>query len=399
MSRVMPRRFIGDQDSKPVARPNVLGFDELIGQAQAIRQLCEFGQLYASKNQVADHILLVGAEGMGKRTLARAFAERYSASSEFVETDFKKIERRSDLTAILTAVEPGESLCAAGLHALRKPDIQEILEDCLTHFACDLLIGKGPRARVHRMNLQHFCCLATAPRLSDCAPELLRCFGLHVQLTGYSTSELTQIAIRIAGAHGLSLSEEVAGQVVSVGLESPGEIASLVKRLARLKAGELTAEETPRLLEVLGLAVQSFSGSTASGDCDFLSGTDFEKLVSNLLTRMGFRAELTKASGDGGVDVVATLRKPLIGGRYLIQCKRFAGDSLVGSAIVREFYRALVADQKAVKGILITTSGFTAQAQEFARNLPIELVDGVQLRILLAEYGCESASSATRSDF
>jgi len=82
---------------------------------------------------------------------------------------------------------------------------------------------------------------------------------------------------------------------------------------------------------------------------DELSGIEFEGLITRLLERMGFQAEMTKASGDGGIDVVATLDQPLTGGRYLIQCKRYSPDSLVGSATVREFYGALTADRRAPK--------------------------------------------------
>jgi len=118
-----------------------------------------------------------------------------------------------------------------------------------------------------------------------------------------------------------------------------------------------------------------------------LSGINFEKLIAALLNKMGFITEVTKASGDGGVDIEAMLDRPIIGGRYLFQCKRFAADNLIGSPTVREFYGALVADRKAVKGILITTSGFTPQAREFAANLHIELIDGIGLAQLLQEYG------------
>ena len=117
-----------------------------------------------------------------------------------------------------------------------------------------------------------------------------------------------------------------------------------------------------------------------------LSGIDFEKLIAALLSKIGFVAVITKASGDGGVDIEATLDKPIIGGRYLFQCKRFAPDNLIGSPTVREFYGALVADRKAVKGILITTSGFTPQAREFAANLHIELIDGNGLAQLVREH-------------
>jgi tetratricopeptide (TPR) repeat protein len=124
---------------------------------------------------------------------------------------------------------------------------------------------------------------------------------------------------------------------------------------------------------------------------DALSGIEFEGLITQLLERMGFRAEMTKASGDGGVDIVATLDQPVSGGRYLIQCKRYAPDSLVGAATVREFYGALTADQRAVKGILITTSRFTAQAKEFASPLPMELIEREQLQSLLEEHGLHAS--------
>lgn len=123
------------------------------------------------------------------------------------------------------------------------------------------------------------------------------------------------------------------------------------------------------------------------GSLDTLSGIEFERLISVLLERMGFCAAMTKASGDGGVDVVATLDRPLVRGRYLIQCKRYAPDCPVGAAAVREFYGALTADRNAVKGILITTSGFTAQALEFAQGSPVELIARDGLQRLLAEYG------------
>lgn len=122
-------------------------------------------------------------------------------------------------------------------------------------------------------------------------------------------------------------------------------------------------------------------------DLDSLSGEDFENLIAQLLTRMGFDAEVTKVTGDGGVDIVATLDQPITGGRFLIQCKRYARESPVGAAAVREFYGALIADRLASKGILITTSSFTAQAESFARGSPIELIGRNQLEKLLAKHG------------
>jgi len=101
---------------------------------------------------------------------------------------------------------------------------------------------------------------------------------------------------------------------------------------------------------------------------------------------MEFRAEMTKATGDGGIDIVAVLDKPILGGKYLFQCKRYAPDNLVGASTVRDFYGAVTAD-KAVKGILITTSDFTAQARESAERVGLELINLGRLQDLFAQYG------------
>ena len=142
-----------------------------------------------------------------------------------------------------------------------------------------------------------------------------------------------------------------------------------------------------RSFPAYGYSVGGNAGvNPAQPDISQLSGIQFEELVLGLLQKMGFSAVMTRATGDGGIDIEATLERPIVGGRYLIQCKRFAPEFQVGSAAVREFYGAVIADRKAVKGILITTSGFTAQALNFAGALPIELIDGTQLGELLSQY-------------
>jgi restriction system protein len=52
---------------------------------------------------------------------------------------------------------------------------------------------------------------------------------------------------------------------------------------------------------------------------------------------------------------------------------------------VRDFYGAVTAD-RAVKGILITTSDFTAQAKEFGQRVGLELIGGKELQHLMLEY-------------
>ena len=98
---------------------------------------------------------------------------------------------------------------------------------------------------------------------------------------------------------------------------------------------------------------------------------------------MGFATEGRKPSADGGVDMVAVSTQPLLSGRYIVQCKRYSHS--VSSPIIRDLY-GVVMSERANKGILITTSTFTSDAVEFARDKPIELIDGDSLLGLLERY-------------
>ncbi len=116
---------------------------------------------------------------------------------------------------------------------------------------------------------------------------------------------------------------------------------------------------------------------------DTLSGVEFERVCKRLLENMGFTVETTKASGDGGIDLIGYNTQPLLSGKYIIQCKRYAGS--VGEPIIRDLY-GVVTSERANKGILITTGHFTKSAISFAENKPIELIDGAQLKILIEQY-------------
>jgi hypothetical protein len=98
---------------------------------------------------------------------------------------------------------------------------------------------------------------------------------------------------------------------------------------------------------------------------------------------MGFSIEGRKKAADGGIDIIVVSSEPLVSGRYIVQCKRYT--SSVSSPIVRDLY-GVVNAANANKGILITTSSFTSDAIEFARDKPIELIDGPKLTDLLHKH-------------
>lgn len=115
-----------------------------------------------------------------------------------------------------------------------------------------------------------------------------------------------------------------------------------------------------------------------------LTPTAFEELVTNLFTRMGLDAKLTRSSRDGGVDCVAYDPRPVLGGKVVIQAKRYRHT--VGVSAVRDLYGTML-NEGANKGILVTTAGYGPDAFKFAQDKPIELIDGGNLLYMLEQHG------------
>lgn len=114
-----------------------------------------------------------------------------------------------------------------------------------------------------------------------------------------------------------------------------------------------------------------------------LSSSEFESLITNLFQRMGLETKLTQASRDGGVDCVAFDLRPIVGGKVIIQAKRY--KNTVGVSAVRDLF-GTVHNEGASKGILVTTSGYGTASFEFAKGKPIELIEGGNLLYLLKEH-------------
>jgi restriction system protein len=114
-----------------------------------------------------------------------------------------------------------------------------------------------------------------------------------------------------------------------------------------------------------------------------LTPSEFESLITNLFEQMGLDTKLTQASRDGGVDCVAYDARPILGGKVVIQAKRY--KNTVGVSAVRDLFGTMQ-NEGATKGILVTTSGYGQASHDFANGKPLELIDGGNLLYLLQEH-------------
>lgn len=118
-----------------------------------------------------------------------------------------------------------------------------------------------------------------------------------------------------------------------------------------------------------------------------LNPFEFENLVSNLFGLIGFQTKQTRSTKDSGVDAIAYDPRPILGGKVVIQAKRY--KNVVGVAVVRDLYGTMI-NEGASKGILVTTSHYGSDAYDFARDKPIELIDGGGLLYFLGEQGIKA---------
>ena len=152
------------------------------------------------------------------------------------------------------------------------------------------------------------------------------------------------------------------------------------------------ADETPE--ESVESAYQAIRADLAKELLEQVKASSpafFEQLVVDLLVKMGYggtRSDAGQAigkSGDGGIDGI--IKEDRLGLDIVyIQAKRWEGT--VGRPEIQKFAGALQG-QRAKKGVFITTSGFTKDAEEYAGRLDskIILIDGTRLADFMIDFG------------
>lgn len=133
---------------------------------------------------------------------------------------------------------------------------------------------------------------------------------------------------------------------------------------------ELTKRQNRKLLD-------SQTGIDSVRELDW---KEFEWLLGEAFRRQGFTVEPAGGAGpDGGVD----LRLRRAGQLTLVQCKHWR-EWQVGVKVVRELL-GVVTSEGAAGGMVASSGRFTLEAVDFAKQNPIELIDGAQLAKMIGE--------------
>jgi holliday junction DNA helicase RuvB len=172
-------------------RPKKLS--EYIGQNKVKQNLEIFMEAAKKRKEPIEHVLLYGPPGLGKTTLAGVIAHEMGVNIKV--TSGPAIERAGDVAAILTNLENGDILFIDEIHRLHK-SVEEVLYPAMEDYSLDLVVGKGPSARMLKLDLPRFTLIGATTRISLLSSPLRDRFGAIYPLSFYEEHEIGDIIIR-----------------------------------------------------------------------------------------------------------------------------------------------------------------------------------------------------------
>jgi Holliday junction DNA helicase RuvB len=207
-------------------RPKTLS--EYMGQAKVKQNLEIFMGAAKKRGEPIEHVLIYGPPGLGKTTLAGVIANEMNVNIKV--TSGPAIERAGDLAAILTNLEEGDILFIDEIHRLNKT-IEEVLYPAMEDYALDLVVGKGPSARVLKLDLPRFTLIGATTRISLLSSPLRDRFGAIYPLNFYEEDEISEIIKRSAGILSVSIDNSSNTIIAQRSRRTPRVANRLLKRV------------------------------------------------------------------------------------------------------------------------------------------------------------------------
>jgi Holliday junction DNA helicase RuvB len=215
-----------EREVEAALRPRHL--DEFVGQPRVREQLGLVLESARRRGRPPDHILLSGAPGLGKTSLAMIVAAELGAGIRV--TSGPAIERAGDLAAVLTALGEGDVLFIDEIHRIARP-AEELLYVAMEDFRVDVVVGKGPGATAIPLEVAPFTLVGATTRAGLLTGPLRDRFGFVGHMEFYEPAELERVLVRSAGLLGLRLEPDGADEIARRSRGTPRIANRLLRRV------------------------------------------------------------------------------------------------------------------------------------------------------------------------
>jgi Holliday junction DNA helicase RuvB len=244
--------FGPDEELDRSLRPRRLA--DFVGQQAVKDQLTVFIEAAKQRGEALDHVLVAGPPGLGKTSLAQIVASELGVP--FVQTAGPALERKGDVAAFLTALQPGSVFFVDEIHRLPRA-LEETFYPAMEDRRLPITVGQGAGARVVTLDLPAFTLIGATTRAGLLTTPLRDRFGVTHRLDLYEPADLAKIVRRSAGILDVEIDDEGATAIASRSRGTPRVANRLLKRVrdyAEVRgAGRIdreVAEEALDLLEV-----------------------------------------------------------------------------------------------------------------------------------------------------
>ncbi len=207
-------------------RPSLL--TEFVGQERILSNLITYIKGAKKREEVLDHVLLSGPPGLGKTTLANIIAVEMNVNIK--HTSGPVLDKKGDLTAILTDLDKGDVLFIDEIHRL-KTSLEEILYKAMEDFQIDVIIGQGIGAKNISLDLNRFTLVGATTRSGLLSSPMRDRFGIPLHLNYYSHPELSRIVLRSGDILNVKITEDSCDEIARRSRGTPRIANKLLRRI------------------------------------------------------------------------------------------------------------------------------------------------------------------------
>ncbi|MEA2347839.1 MAG: holliday junction helicase RuvB [Thermoleophilaceae bacterium] len=203
--------------------------EDFVGQDSVKDQLSVFIEAARGRGEALDHVLLAGPPGLGKTSLAQIIANELEVP--FVQTSGPALERKADVAAFLSALEPGSVFFVDEIHRLARA-LEETFYPAMEDRQLPITIGQGAGAKVVNLDLPAFTLIGATTRTGLLTTPLRDRFGVTHRLEHYAEQELAEIVRRSARILDVEIDDEGARAIALRSRGTP-RVANRLLRRAR----------------------------------------------------------------------------------------------------------------------------------------------------------------------